>query len=245
VSPLLEPKDNEREMPRGPGIPGSVSSDCQLVARIERPNHRATTHRSNPPPDPATLRTCCAAIVPIHAPVAQWSTGPSGGPKSVGLSSRRSPVRIWSGAFLAVPGVARLLLQQSRQPSTKSVPADRSAQWGLVRQLRRFNRIGDANWMGRPRNPGPRVAPSTFVQGGFFIRADNYRIVRIDKGSLQACFRGSPDAHAELPPVEPPRPYYIVHLEGGGVEDLVHEPLGRDELGVSGSWRNLRRAHNS
>jgi hypothetical protein len=35
-----------------------------------------------------------------RAPVAQWSTGPSGGPKSVGLSSRRSPVRIWSGAFL-------------------------------------------------------------------------------------------------------------------------------------------------
>ena len=57
------------------------------------------------------LRTPCAGIVLPRAPVAQWSTGPFGGPKSVGLSSRRSRVRIPSGAFArcsalccAVPG---------------------------------------------------------------------------------------------------------------------------------------------
>ena len=53
-------------------------------------------------------------IFPSRAPVAQWSTGPSGGPKSVGLSSRRSPVRIWSGAFLAVPGGASFRLCKAK-----------------------------------------------------------------------------------------------------------------------------------
>jgi hypothetical protein len=83
-----------------------VKGGCQRASRMQRAAERATTTVAPPLPDPATLKPSCAAIVPIRAPVAQWSTGPSGGPKSVGLSSRRSPVRIWSGAYFTVPGGA-------------------------------------------------------------------------------------------------------------------------------------------
>src|SRR5215813_2946001 len=48
-----------------------------------------------------------------RAPVAQWSTDPSRGPKSVGLSSRRSRVRFSSGAFQGVPLCAGKWLWQA------------------------------------------------------------------------------------------------------------------------------------
>ena len=80
--------------------------------RDPQPDPRAGAHDQGDAPLQPEVHArpqCSNSFTPIkytrRAPVAQWSTVPSRGPKSVGLSSRRSRVRFSSGALGEIPGM--------------------------------------------------------------------------------------------------------------------------------------------
>jgi hypothetical protein len=146
---------------------------------------------ATPPPTPQRSELAAQLSFRNQAPVAQWSTGPSGGPKSVGLSSRRSPVRIWSGAFLAVPGGAgNVRCRAKASASGRRCVPEASSRFRWVPGGPCHIRVSFQPRRGRAIRASPRASPADRSRPRGRRRCPA-RLPRSDSRGRPRCGRGS------------------------------------------------------